>query len=126
MGSTTMRNRAQVQAGSGLNIIAGIRMIIAPFALAYSDSAMALANDISVGAAVLVLAMVRSMGAFRMRWAWISVTNALIGGWLIAAPFVLGYSNIEAAVWNDVALGILIALFALWSAALSPVRPTRR
>lgn len=42
------------------------------------------------------------------------MTNAgwiplILGLWLIAAPFVLGYSHISAAMFNDVIVGIVVA-----------------
>ena len=41
---------------------------------------------------------------------WIS---AIVGGWLIAAPFLLGYAGTEAAKNNDVGVGVLMVLGAL-------------
>ena len=43
---------------------------------------------------------------------WISWTNFVLGLWLIIAPFTLGYAGVTTAVYEDVILGILIALFA--------------
>lgn len=40
----------------------------------------------------------------------------VLGLWEIAAPFVLGYAGITAAVWNAVIIGVVIAGLALWSA----------
>ena len=39
---------------------------------------------------------------------WLAGTNAVLGLWLIAAPFVLGVTG--AGVWNAVVVGSLIAL----------------
>jgi hypothetical protein len=47
---------------------------------------------------------------------WASWTTLVVGLWLIAAPFVLGYRGVTAAVYEDVILGIVIALLALWRA----------
>src|SRR4051794_31706808 len=47
----------------------------------------------------------RTMGA--------SSINILFGLWLILAPFILGYSRLTVATWNDIILGVLIAGFAL-------------
>jgi hypothetical protein len=43
---------------------------------------------------------------------------AIIASWLIAAPFLLGYSETESAMRNDVGVGAVILLGALalgWS-----------
>ena len=36
-----------------------------------------------------------------------------IGSWLIAAPFVLGYTQIQSAMHNDVGIGVLMLIGAL-------------
>lgn len=41
------------------------------------------------------------------RYGWLGI---VFGIWLIIAPFVLGYSNVVNAMWNDIILGILIAI----------------
>ena len=38
---------------------------------------------------------------------------ALIAIWLIAAPFVLGYANTDAAMRNDVGVGLVMFIGAL-------------
>ena len=43
--------------------------------------------------------------------------NILLGAWLIAAPFVLGYAGSRMEVGNDVALGVLLILGAWWMLA---------
>lgn len=48
--------RGQVQIASGLNVAAGIWLIVAPFVLGYSGTARALWNDIILGVIVLALA----------------------------------------------------------------------
>ena len=37
----------------------------------------------------------------------------LVGIWLIAAPFVLGYAHTDAAMRNDVAVGLVMSIGAL-------------
>ncbi|WP_101295524.1 SPW repeat domain-containing protein [Halegenticoccus soli] len=38
---------------------------------------------------------------------WLSAANALLGLWLIVAPFI--YSTTSAGLWNDVIVGALVA-----------------
>lgn len=47
---------------------------------------------------------------------WIRWVELAIGGWLIAAPFVLGYEGV--AYWNDILVGLLTVVLAIL--ALSP------
>ena len=46
-----------------------------------------------------------------LRW-----TNFALGVWLVIAPFALLYRGIHAALWDDVAVGLLIAAYSLWCA----------
>ncbi len=46
-----------------------------------------------------------------LRWA-----NFALGVWLAAAPSVLLYRGIRAALWDDVVAGILLAAYSLWRA----------
>ncbi len=56
----------------------------------------------------------RDMHATQVRWA--SGLNIVLGAWLITAPFTLGYSEVMAAVWNDVVVGLIVLSLAIWSA----------
>ncbi len=40
------------------------------------------------------------------------IINFLAGIWLILAPFILAYSSVRSALWNDIILGALILVFA--------------
>ena len=42
--------------------------------------------------------------------------NVALGVWLLMAPFALSYERIQAALWEDVVVGLLIAAYSLWRA----------
>ncbi|MCL4425773.1 MAG: SPW repeat protein [Firmicutes bacterium] len=44
---------------------------------------------------------------------WQHWVNLILGIWLIIAPFVLGYGK-SAGAWNDVLVGIVVAIVAYW------------
>jgi hypothetical protein len=46
----------------------------------------------------------------------ISWVNFVLGLWLIVAPFALLYRGISAALWDNVIVGIIIAVLAGWRA----------
>ena len=119
MPMTLHQARSRVRTLSGLDLLAGLWLIIAPFVLGYSAIAEAAWNDIIIGVAVVLLAGSRELGR-GYRVAWPSWINTALGLWLIIAPFVLGYSFVENAVRNDVILGIIIAVLAAWSALSTP------
>jgi hypothetical protein len=106
--------RTAVATASGLNAIAGIWLIIAPFVLNYRTGDPYW-NDIVFGAAVLVMGGIRAFGAYRE--SWLSWLNALIGAWIFVSAFWLDRS--ARASWNDVILGVIVVVLALLSATAS-------
>jgi hypothetical protein len=109
-----MTTKQQVQTASTVGALLGIWLVIAPFALAYSHNPGALWNDIIVGVVILILAGVRAYAPDNnVGLAW---TSAVLGVWLVIAPFALGHSAITANVWNDVVVGVVVLLVSVWSA----------
>lgn len=99
---------------SGWNVALGIWVLISPFVLGHSQSNAFLWNNIVLGIVIGILALVRSSGADpRGGTSWL---NVLLGIWLIISPFVLGFSHLLAPLWNNVIVGIVVALVALGSA----------
>ena len=109
---------------SGLNAVLGIWLILAPFILGYSTLTPAVWNDIVVG--ILIVALAGTRVSKPTRYEAASWTNAGIGAWLIAAPFILPYSeapalvaNVQAAFWNDIIVGLIVLVLAVASAMAS-------
>lgn len=97
--------------------LAGAWEIIAPFALGYSAISLAVFNAVIVGIVLLVLgiwaALSENAGVNRTL-DWI---NAIIGAWLVIAPFILGYAlSSSVAVMNAVIVGIIVAILGIWAA----------
>ncbi|MEA5507914.1 SPW repeat protein, partial [Halotia wernerae UHCC 0503] len=65
---------------------------------------------------IAILAAVRVLGAYRA--AWLSWFNAVLGLWLILAPFLLRYLA-QTAFWNDIIVGIIVLCLGAWSAVAS-------
>ena len=103
--------RDQLAALSGLTLLAGIWLIIAPFVLGYANGDPYW-NDIVFGAIVAFFALIRIAGAYRAEW--LSWLNALIGAWIFASAFWLDSSG--RAQWNDIILGVIVFVLALISA----------
>jgi hypothetical protein len=115
----TPRSSAITQAhwASGGNILAGVWLLLAPLALDYSDVPEALWNDVIIGATVAILALVRVGNP--LQYEGISWTNFVLGGWLVIAPFALGYGDVGDAVADDITVGIIVLALAAWSALAS-------
>lgn len=42
--------------------------------------------------------------------------NVVLGLWLVAAPFLLGYAFFAPAMWNSIVVGVAVAAMAAWRA----------
>jgi hypothetical protein len=107
------RHSGQVATASGLDILAGIWLLISPFVLAFTLVAPR-SNNVICGIVVTILAAIRFFGARDA--AWLSWINALIGLWVLIAPWALGFSRTGTATTNNVLIGIAIIILAVWSA----------
>ncbi len=99
---------------SGINIVAGLWLILAPFALGYSGVEAAVWNSIVLGLAVGVMALVRVLQP--TEYEGVSWVNFVLGIWLLVSPFVLGLANIEPLVWNNIIVGVVVLALAATSA----------
>lgn len=113
-----------------MSFLAGVWLLLAPFVLDYAPAAEGLGaywNDLVLGAVIAVLALVRVVTPQRVPW--LSAVNAVLGVWLIASPFVLDYharAYAYEATGNDVAVGLLVFVMAVVSAATTYQRPKER
>jgi hypothetical protein len=98
-----------------VSVLTGIWLIISPYALNYAGSTPAAAwNNSLVGIAVMLVAtyvLFARVNAEVIGWGVVA-----LGLWEIVAPFVLGYSNQPALLWNNVVVGIVIVAVGALSA----------
>jgi hypothetical protein len=101
---------------------------VSPFILGYTDPGgpgsarlWATNNDLLIGFLIAVIAGVRiltagSIGVYeRPTMVWLSGLNVIFGLWLIVSPFVLGYADVTAALWNNILVGLVVVVFGAWS-----------
>jgi hypothetical protein len=96
--------------------IGGVWEFLAPFILGYSSSKTAMWDAIVLGVVLLVLgawAGLASEGGTIKGLSWV---NAVLGLWLVIAPFILAYSGVGAAMWNDIIVGIIVLVLGVWAA----------
>lgn len=108
----------QVKTASGLNLVAGLWLIVSPFVLGYTDLQQAMWNSLIVGVLVAIMAAARV--AMPGHYPWMSWANVVLGIWLIASPFIYSYpqgGEGETAMWNEIVMGIIVAGLGLWSAS---------
>jgi len=106
--------RSTVMAASGLNVLAGIWLIVAPFVLGYGGGDPYW-NDIVFGAITGLIALSRVAGLHRQ--SWLSWVNALIGVWIFVSAFWLDATSTAAT--NDIVLGAIVFVLAIVSATAS-------
>jgi hypothetical protein len=116
-GRPTPGNYWQAQIASGLNFLAGLWVIVSPWVFNYYSNTAAMWNDVGVGIAVAILALIR---VFDTRGtAWLSWINVILGGWFFFSPWIYGYTGNTAGFWNSIATGAAIFLLGLWSSSQS-------
>lgn len=65
----------------------------------------------SVGAAIVTVAFF----AMYKPAVWCGAVGAMLGAWLIASPWMLGFAGASAAATNAVIIGLLVIGYALWA-----------
>lgn len=117
-----MDNNNQARTASIINVIAGIWLIISPYALGFTNPATQ-TNNLWLGFIVGILALIRAIWPKQTVWA--SWVNIIAGIWLIIAPFVLGFTLMSQRV-NDVIVGVIVAALAIWSSGATMTSPAGR
>ncbi len=45
---------------------------------------------------------------------YLSWVQLVLGLWVLVSPWLLGFSAISTALWSNIIVGALVAIFALW------------
>ena len=96
-----------------VNALLGVWLVLSPWVAAFYGETIATANAVVIGAALIAVAF----GAMLVPRAWEEWTEAALGLWLIASPWLLGFSGIANAMRGAVVTGVVIAVLALWTLA---------
>jgi len=94
-----------------ISLLAGLWMVVSPWALAYSGAVNPMRNAVIAGALVAAIAFTALYGA----QAWQEWANLLIGAWLIVSPWLLGFGALQVATLNAVVVGVAVTGLALWA-----------
>jgi len=103
----------QTKSASGINVLLGCWLIVSPWIFSYAGNQGGLWNSIVAGIIVLLVAANRiysPRSGVTLSW-----LNLLLGLWTIASPWIYGYYDNTAAMWDCVAVGIAIVAMASWS-----------
>ena len=91
------------------NLILGGLLFLSPWVLQYTAHAVAPWHA-WVGGIIVAVVAVAALTRFAEWEEWL---EAVVGVWLAASPWILGFSAIAAAMWAHLILGVLIAVVAL-------------
>lgn len=96
--------------------VAGLWQLVSPFILNYSDLTVAMWNAIIVGVVLIVLGAWAALNKEARSGRILDWISAILGVWLVASPFVLGYSATATAMWNNIIVGLVVLVLAGWAA----------
>ncbi|MGA8516405.1 MAG: SPW repeat protein [Burkholderiaceae bacterium] len=98
-----------------LNAVLGACLVLSPWSwsLGYTDLQVATFNAVIIGAALIATAL----GAMLFPKAWEEWAEAVLGLWMLASPWVLGFAGHRPAMLVAVIVGAAVMLLALWTLA---------
>ena len=91
-----------------INLTLGTTLVLATFSTGFAVSLAAVWNAYVIGALIITCAAI----ALTKYGEWVEWTNAAAGGWLLVAPFALGFASNTPAMWTHVLIGLAVAIFA--------------
>lgn len=96
------------------NLAVGVWLFVSPWVLGYADLRSAAWDSWLMGVVVAAV----SAAALILFAPWQEWVNVIMGVWLLVAPWVMGFASSEnsAALWNHVAVGLVVGGLALWDA----------
>ncbi|WP_027163555.1 SPW repeat protein [Mesorhizobium sp. WSM1293] len=102
-----------------VNILAGIALALSPWLLGYAADAVAVWH-VFIAGVITVLIAARALVAFHKYEEW---ANLVVGLWIVAASWVLGFAGLAAAMWSHAIAGAVVAALAAASLWLTNDRP---
>ncbi|NII11079.1 SPW repeat protein [Oleiagrimonas sp. C23AA] len=102
----------------GVNFVLGLWLVATPWIFQQlinalpADIAGVTAWNMWVVGIALIITCSMSLSAYFATLQWL---NILFGAWLVASPWVLGFSALTEFAWNAVIAGGLVVLFAGWA-----------
>jgi hypothetical protein len=96
-----------------VNLMLGIWLAVSPWILPYANQHVPAWNARVTGVAIAAAAAA-ALIAYQLWQEWV---NMILAAWLIVSPWFLGFSGLEPAFYNQLAVGVVVGILALWSAA---------
>jgi len=119
---TTFNEKLTAQWKDAGNLLLGIWLAISPWVLSYASEVTAAWNAHVIGVIIAVAALA-ALVAFQKWEEWV---NAALAAWLIVSPYILGFSGLASALWNQLIVGVLVGALAIWAAVTASDQATAR
>lgn len=88
----------------------GLAALVAPFFFGYSGNTAAMWTSLIVGIVLIAASAIEGFAGDKGRWEyWVA---GIIGLGAIIAPFALGFSALDAALWTMVIVGVAAVIAA--------------
>ncbi|WP_303908436.1 SPW repeat protein [Thiohalomonas denitrificans] len=100
-----------------VSLILGIWLFLSPF-FGIGIVETAAWNSWIFGAVVAVM----SAWALARPQIWEEWVNLVVGIWILIAPFILAFTAENAAMWNHIIVGFIVAADAVWVMSRRPLR----
>lgn len=112
---TNLYEKLAAQWKDGVNLLLGLWLVASPWALNFISHQTATWNAWGVGT-VIALAALAALVAFQK---WEEWANAALAAWLIVSPYVLEFGTQADATWNQIVVGVLVGVLAIWAVVTS-------
>jgi hypothetical protein len=92
----------------GSQIVLGLALVLMPWLAGFAAQTTAAWTAWVTGAVIALVAIAGFFGhGFTASW-----VNLVAGIWAIAAPWLVGFAALAAAMWSHVVIGLLVAVAA--------------
>lgn len=88
----------------------GAWLILSPWAAGFADQPLVMANFLVIG----VLLVGAAVGAILVPKAWEEWVEVILGAWLLASPWLLGFAGMQAPLQVALFTGLAVIVLALW------------
>ena len=88
------------------NVALGVILLISPWLLDFSGHQLATWNAVASGAVIAIL----TFAAFVRTREWEEWVDLVVGLWVIASPWLLGFAGVSSALWTHLIIGVLVTI----------------
>jgi len=99
--------------------LAALWLCVSPFVLHFRSESAAFSDAEIVGMVIGTLTLI-AIVTYRV---WEEWPKVILGGWLLASPWLLGFEHHFLVAGDMMAVGGVVAILSLWSLANPPMAP---